>query len=156
MPVYFDPRESPNMAQIRASCKQQAATGLDLVVVDYLQRCTVDQKVDRWLAVGDLAKGLKSLARYLKVPVLAACQLNADAEEKRPTMAMLGQAQSIISAEADLVGLLHPQDMANWKTQAFPLVDLYVDKHRAGACMAIQLSFEKRSTKFVSVARGPS
>lgn len=155
LPVFFDQRESPNLAQIRASCN--AHHGVDLVVVDYLQRMSVDGNMVKaaglWAAVGENVRGLKSLARNLKVPVLLACQLTGDAEEKRPTLSMLQQAQSVISAEADLVGFLHPQDLENWRTQEFPMVDLFVDKHRAGACMAIRLSFERKVCRFVSVAK---
>lgn len=159
LPVFFDQRESPNLAQVRASCRQQMAQGLDLVVVDYIQRMTLDPTMVKqggiWAAVGENVKGLKSLARNLRVPVLAACQLTSEAEEKRPTLAMLQQAQSVISAEADLISFLHPQDLSKWKTQPFPMVDLFVDKHRSGACMAIALSFERSCTRFVSVAREP-
>jgi replicative DNA helicase len=156
LPVWFDQRESPGLVEIRSSVRQQrASVGVDLVVVDYLQRCTVDPKQDRWLAVGDLAKGLKSLARALQVPVIAACQLNADAEERAPTLAMLGQAQSVISAEADLVAMLHPADMAAWKAQSFPQIDFLVVKHRRGATMNIGLGFERACTRFVSMAKGP-
>lgn len=156
LPVWFDQRESPDLAQLRASVRQQrASVGVDLVVVDYLQRMTVDQKQDRWLAVGDNARGLKSLARAMKIPILAACQLGAEAEEKRPTSAQLGQAQSIIGAEADVIVFLHPEDLKQWKTQPFPVINLLVDKNRHGPCMSIQVSFEKAVCRFVSMARGP-
>lgn len=156
LPIWFDPRESPDIGQIRSSTRQQrASVGVDLVVVDYLQRMTVDPRTDRWLAIGDAVKGLKSLARQLQVPVIAACQLNAEAEEKRPTLAMLGQSQSIISAESDVIGFLHPADVSAWRTQPYPQIDLLIDKHRNGACMPIPLSFERTSTRFVSLAKGP-
>lgn len=156
LPVTFDQHESPTLAHIKASCRQQP---VDLVVVDYLQRMTMDPAVVKasgpWMGVGENVKGLKSLARNLRVPVLAACQLTAEAEDKRPSIAMLQQAQSIISAEADLISFLHPEDLEHWKTQPYPFVNLLVDKHRGGACMSIRLSFEKAATRFVSAARGP-
>lgn len=156
LPLWFDPRESPDLSAVRASVRQQrASAGVDLVVVDYLQRMAFDPKQDRWLAVGDAAKGLKSLARQLQVPVIAACQLTGEAEEKRPTLAMLGQAQSIISAEADVIGFLSPADLGAWRTQPYPQIDLIVDKHRNGPCMPIPLSFERSTTRFVSLATGP-
>lgn len=156
LPITFDQRESPSLAEAKASTHRQYQRGpLGLVVVDYLQRMTVDPKLDRWLAVGDLAKGLKSLARKMRVAVLAACQLNAEAEDKRPTLAMLGQAQSIISAEADVIALMHPDDIANWKTQDFPIVNMLIDKNRSGPTMAIPLLWEKACARFVSVAKRP-
>jgi replicative DNA helicase len=156
LPLYFDGREGPTLAQIRASARiHQSRTGLDLVIVDYLQRVSVDPKQERWLAIGDVARGLKNLAMSLKVPVIAASQLDATAEEKRPTMANLQQAQSIISAEADIIAFLHPEEPDKWKEQPFPVINLLVDKHRAGATLAIPLSFEKATTRFVNLARVP-
>lgn len=160
LPITFDPRESPTIAEIRTSARQQHSRApLGLVIVDFLQRCTVDAKLMRdgnnWLGVGEIAKGLKSLAMSLNVAVLAACQLNADAEERRPTMAMLGQAQGIISTEADAIVLLHPEDLARWKMQRFPVVNFFVDKNRHGPCLALQYSFEKECSRFVPVQVTP-
>lgn len=158
LPVWFDQRESPNLAQVRASSRQQhGENGIGLIVVDYLQRMTLDPTVVKagglWAGVGDIAKGLKTLALALRVPIVAACQLTSDAEEKRPTLAMLAQAQSVISAEADAVVLLHPVDLTNWKAQRFPEVHFLVDKNRTGPCQDIRVSFEKECSRFVSLAR---
>jgi replicative DNA helicase len=160
LPIAFDPRESPTIAEIRTAARQHhGREGLGLVVVDFLQRATVDAKLMRdgnnWLGVGDIAKGLKSLAMGLNVAVLAACQLNADAEERRPTLANLGQSQGIISTESDAIVLLHPEDLPRWKTQPFPIVNFFVDKNRHGPCLALQFSFEKACSRFVPVRTTP-
>ena len=153
LPIWFDPRESPTVTQIRATAKQHAAAhGLDLVVVDYIQRCALPPKQERWEAVGDIAKGLKTLARALDVPVLAACQLTADAEEKRPTMADLAQARQVIAAEADVIAFLHPEQPDQWRTQDFPQMNFFMDKQRDGQMGKIALSFEKAKLRFVQVA----
>lgn len=159
LPVWFDQRESPNLSQVRASSRQHhGESGVDLIIVDYLQRMTLDLNVVKagglWAGVGDIAKGLKTLALALRVPIVAACQLTSDAEEKRPTLAMLAQAQSVISAEADAIVLLHPVDLVNWKAQRFPEVHFFVDKNRTGPCQDIRVSFEKECSRFVSLARG--
>lgn len=148
LPIKFDSRETPTIEQIRATARQEHARGLDLVVVDYLQRLTVDAKVDRWLAIGMAAQGLKSLSRALRIPVIAACQLTANSEEDRPTMAHLAQARQIIAAEADLIAFLHPMDLEGWKTQDFPAMHLYVDKQRKGPTAEILLSFDKARSWF--------
>ena len=151
LPIRFDRRESPTLGQIRASCRQeQSAGGLDLVIVDYLQRCSMNPKLEPWLAVGEVAKGLKSLARALNVPVVAACQLSAEAEEKRPTLAHLAQSRQIIGAEADVVAFLHPERPDDWRSEDCPRISLIVDKHRHGATASIPLYFEKKSTRFIS------
>lgn len=157
LPIAFDGREAPTLAQMRASARhEKSSRGLDLVIVDYLQRATLDphtvKSSGQWAAVGEIAKGLKSMSRSLGVPVIAASQLDAHAEEKRPTLANLQQAQSVISAEADAIMFLHPDEPEKWKEREFPLMWLLVDKHRQGALKAIQLSFEKRTTTFKAMA----
>jgi replicative DNA helicase len=153
--VWFDQRESPTVAQIRALAKQhQASRGCDLIVVDYLQRCSLPPGGDQWVAVGDIAKNLKSLAQALNVPVIAACQLNADAEEKRPTPANLAQARGVISAEADVIAFLHPNEPAEWKKQDRPTITFIIDKNRDGATADVPLSYEKAHSRFASLAEG--
>lgn len=153
LPLWFDSRESPTLTQIRAHCrKYHATTGLDFVVIDYLQRIPVDPKVDRHIAIGDIAQSLKNLSRQLKIPVIAACQLNRDAEEKRPTMADLAESGRI-EREADTVSFLHPEDLQGWTTQDFPQLHLFLDKHRAGPCDKLTLSFEKKYARFVQMPR---
>lgn len=155
LPIWFDGREAPTVSEIRAAARRQkAAHGVDLVVVDYLQRLTVDGKVDRWLAVGDSVRALKSLARQLGVPVIAACQLNSDGEDRRPTMANLAQSAGIISAEADVIGFLHPHDLNEWRdgSNPRPSVDLHVDKHRGGPLATVPLIFDRAITRFFGVS----
>lgn len=157
LPFWFDGRESPTVADVRVAARRhKAANGLDLVVVDYLQRLTVDGKVDRWLAVGDSVRALKSLARALSVPVLAACQLNSDGEDRRPTMANLAQSAGIISAEADLIAFLHPKDLNEWRdgTVPRPSVNLHVDKHRGGPVAEVPLIFDRSVTRFYGIGEG--
>jgi replicative DNA helicase len=87
LPIHFDRRPSPTVAQIRAASRQFAQRfDLGLIVVDYLQRCSLPEggEEQRWAAVGDIAKNLKTLAQSLDVPVFAACQLRMDAALRRP------------------------------------------------------------------------
>jgi replicative DNA helicase len=89
-PVEFDRHETPTLQHIKTHAARMARTdGLDLVVIDYFQRCAVSTKSDRWQALGELARGIKSLAQSMCVPVLLPAQLNRNAEDKRPTLADL-------------------------------------------------------------------
>lgn len=150
--LWFDGREQPTLAQIRAaSARHKAKYGLDFVMVDYLQRIPVDPKLENWLGVGENAKGLKTLARQLHIPVIAACQLGRGADESEPTFKDLAQSGTI-EREADIVLMMHPETPM---TQPYPQVALIVAKHRAGATMRIPMSFQKEHTKFLNLARGP-
>jgi replicative DNA helicase len=152
--IWLDKTEAPSLAHVRSTARKlKAREGLDLVIVDYLQRMAVDTKLDRWLAVGENARGLKGLAMACKCAVWAPCQLNAEAEGQRPGLHNLGQAQSIIGAESDLIAFLHPEDLERWKTQPFPAVSLHADKNRSGPSFTVDLSFEKSHSRFVEVVK---
>lgn len=152
--IWLDKTEAPSLAHVRSTAKKiKAREGLDLIVVDYLQRMTVDTKLDRWLAVGENARALKGLAMATQCAVWAPCQLNAEAENQKPGLHNLGQAQSIIGAEADLVAFLHPEDLERWKTQPFPAVGFHADKNRSGPSFTVDLSFEKSHSRFVEVVK---
>jgi replicative DNA helicase len=150
LPLWFDKRESPTLTQIRAvSRKFKATVGLKFIVIDYLQRIPVDGKVDRHVAVGDIAQSLKSLALALSIPVIVACQLNRDAEEKRPNMADLAESGRI-ERECDLIAALHPAKPEEWYEQGKdPEVELIVLKNREGATDTLKLTFERKLTRFV-------
>ena len=160
LPLWFDPRESPTVSELRtAATRHRAQHGLDLVVVDHLQRLSRDRKAiggddPDWLAVGENVKSLKSIAMRLKVPVLVACQLNAGAEDKRPSITNLARAGTIIGQEADVIAFLHPKDMAEWRDGSVPrpTVDLIVEKHRGGALSTLSLIFDRAVTRFYGIA----
>lgn len=154
--IHFDQREQPTIAQIRALAKQhQASRGLDLLIVDYMQRCGKPKDRDDWQNVGDVATGLKSLAQALDIPVIAACQLGTKAEEKRPTQDDLAQAKQKISAEADVIAFLHPEQPDKWREHDYPNVLFCLDKQRDGPTGTITLSFERTRNRFVQMANVP-
>jgi replicative DNA helicase len=152
LPVTFDRRESPTVAEIRASAmRHQKSSKLDLVVVDYLQRVSYDDQIKEHIGVGRAAKALKSLARALEVPVICASQLTRATEHKPPTLSDLALSGKIEN-EADIVLALHPDQ--DFKSKQFPNVQAYMLKHRTGACHTLSLSFEKKYARFIEVHRG--
>jgi replicative DNA helicase len=68
-------------------------------------------------------------------------------------MANLGQSAGIISAEADVIAFLHPEDMLKWREQPYPIVNLHLDKNRSGPTGAVGLSFDRPTLKFLNLAR---
>lgn len=152
LPITFDRRESPSLAQIRAAAKRERVRyKLDFVVVDYLQRIEVDPKLDNWIAIGETAKGLKSLSRMLNIPVIVACQLNRSSEGREPGLADLAESGKI-EREADVVLMLHPDPETKGADLDYPVVHAIVAKHRQGACRRFKLSFEKRYARLLQMA----
>ena len=99
---------------MRAKCRRlKAEHGLGLVVVDYLQLMRSHRNMEnRVQEISEIARGLKSLARELKVPVIALSQLSRAVEkreDKRPMLSDLRESGSI-EAEADMVMMLYRPD----------------------------------------------
>lgn len=108
---------------------------LGLIVVDYLQLLTVGRRVDsRESEVAEISRTLKALARELRVPVVAAAQLNRGVEaraDKRPLMSDLRESGAV-EQDADIVILLYREDYYDAKSPRKRELDLIVAKHRAG------------------------
>lgn len=87
-------------------------TAIGLVAVDYLQKIKVplsDRKKGRYEQVGDIAAGLKQLARETTMPLVALAQLRRaekGKESSEPTMDNLRESGDI-EQEADNIALIH-------------------------------------------------
>lgn len=150
--ITFDARESPTVAQLRASARRQRETrGLDVLFVDYLQRVAFDERLDERIGVGRVTRALKSLALALKIPVVCAAQLNRTAEHKEPSLAELAESGTI-EREADIVVALHPDPESKGKGADDLTTHMLVLKHREGACGRRRLVFEKKLARFVDEA----
>ncbi len=108
MPIFIDDSTDSTVMDIRGKCRRLMAEQKDLglVVVDYLQLMRSHKKADnRNQEITEIARGLKSLARELKRPVIALSQLSRAVEsrnDKRPMLSDLRESGSI-EAEADVV-----------------------------------------------------
>ena len=106
-PLFIDDSPDCSALEMRAKCRRlMAEHGLGLVIVDYLQLMRGNRRTDnRTQEISEIARSLKSLARELKVPVIALSQLSRAVEQrpdKHPMLSDLRESGSI-EAEADLV-----------------------------------------------------
>lgn len=110
-PMFIDDSPDCSALEMRAKCRRlMAEHGLGLVIVDYLQLMRGHKKTDnRTQEIAEIARALKSLARELKVPVIALSQLSRAVEQrpdKRPMLSDLRESGSI-EAEADVVVFIY-------------------------------------------------
>jgi replicative DNA helicase len=151
LPILWDHTPTLTVAAIRAKCRAAAADGaLGLVVVDYFQRIAVEGKADRWVQLGNVARGLKSLARELACPLLVPAQLNREAEGRRPSLADLRECGDV-EQEGDVVVLLH-RDRDDGS--AVVPTEAIVGKNRQGPTGDVVVGFKRDEFKFVGVAGG--
>src|SRR5919112_3650912 len=108
-PLYVDDSSDLSVLDVRAKARrlaQQHADGLGLILIDYLQLMRAGGNTDnRVEQIGQISRGLKTLARELEVPVIALSQLNRGVEqrtEKHPVLSDLRESGSI-EQDADLV-----------------------------------------------------
>lgn len=109
--LFIDDSNDMSHLEMRAKCRRlRAEHGLDLVIVDYLQLMRGSGRTDnRNEEITQISRGLKSLARELKVPVIALSQLSRAVEkreDKRPMLSDLRESGAI-EAEADIVSFIY-------------------------------------------------
>jgi replicative DNA helicase len=95
--------------EIGRAARRLKRRGLKLLVVDYLQRIHPgDSRSKRYEQIGEIARGLKSIAKELQIPVLCLCMAGRGAEaSRRITMADMREGGDI-EAEADVIMALTP------------------------------------------------
>jgi replicative DNA helicase len=159
-PVYIDDTPNISTMELRTKARRlQAESGLDLVIVDYLQlmHSSISTKdANRVQEVGEISRGLKALARELQVPVIALSQLSRQPEMRttpEPRLSDLRESGSL-EQDSDLVMFLYREKERTAEDQEAEgeVVNLKLAKHRNGPTGETKLWFKKRQTRFVSYA----
>jgi replicative DNA helicase len=158
-PLYIDDTPGLGPIEIRARCRRlKREHGLGLVIVDYLQLMqTPGEAESRAVAISDISRSLKALARELDVPVIALSQLNRGLEQrsdKRPMMSDLRESGAI-EQDADVIMFIYRDEVYhpdNPEVQG--LAELIVAKQRNGPTGTVRLTFLGEYTRFENYA-GP-
>jgi replicative DNA helicase len=146
-----------NIVDIRAKARRMrtSRSGLDLIIVDYLQLMTSPNQRrpdNRQQEVAEISRSLKLLAKELGIPVVALSQLNRNPEsraDKRPQLSDLRESGAI-EQDSDLVMFIHRDDNdPEHKRES----ELIIAKHRNGPTGSIKLHFEPSLTQFRNAAR---
>ncbi|MFI5084556.1 MAG: replicative DNA helicase [Actinomycetales bacterium] len=155
-PLFID--DSPNMSlmEIRAKCRRlKQQHDLKLVVLDYLQLMSSGKKVEsRQQEVSEFSRALKLLAKELQVPVVALSQLNRGSEQrtdKKPMVSDLRESGSI-EQDADMVILLHREDIYDKESSRAGEADVIVAKHRNGPTKTMVVAFQGHYSRFSNMA----
>ena len=99
--------------------------------------------------VAEISKGLKQLARELKVPIVTLAQLRRDAEGREPEMADLGDSSQIEKDADTLLFIYHPKVKEGEAEKSL----LLVKKNRDGAKGAVRVVFRREYVKFYEEER---
>ncbi len=155
-PVFIDDSPNMTMMEIRAKARRlKQRHDLRLVVIDYMQLMTSGKKVEsRQLEVSEFSRQIKLLAKELEVPIIALSQLNRGPEQrsdKRPMLSDLRESGSL-EQDADMVILLHREDLYERESARPGEADLIVAKHRNGPTRDITVAFQGHYSRFVDMA----
>ena len=150
--IFLDDTPALTPFQLRTKCRRlHLEHHIDLILVDYIQLMSGDTRTEnRVQEVSYISRNLKTLARELNVPVLAAAQLSRAVEQrsdKRPMLSDLRESGSL-EQDADVVMFLHKKEDDMAETDRSQLVELMVTKHRNGPTKNIELIFLKDLAQF--------
>ena len=158
-PLYIDDSPNLTLVEIRAKARRLAGQlGLGLIVIDYLQLLSSGKKVEsRQQEVSEFSRSLKLLAKELNIPVIAIAQLNRGSEQKadkRPELFHLRESGSL-EQDADVVLLLHREDMSQKDSTRIGEADIILAKQRNGPTGDVPVLFQGQFSKFVNLQKQP-
>ncbi|MFK2823452.1 replicative DNA helicase [Arcobacter sp. YIC-80] len=173
--LFVDDGGSININQLRARVRKLAQNednNISLVVIDYLQLMQGTGNKDRHQEVSDISRGLKMLAREMKIPIVALSQLNRGLEnrpDKRPMLSDLRESGAI-EQDADIIMFVYRDDVykqrdearkekeakdkgeeykSNFVDKPVEEAEIIIGKQRNGPIGTVKLDFHKALTKFV-------
>lgn len=155
-PLFIDDSPNMTMMEIRAKARRlKQRFDLKLIVLDYMQLMSSGRKVEsRQVEVSEFSRSLKLLAKELEIPVVAISQLNRGPEQrqdKRPMLSDLRESGSL-EQDADMVILLHREDVYDRESPRAGEADFILAKHRNGPITTVVTAFQGHYSRFVDMA----
>jgi replicative DNA helicase len=156
--IYIDDQPGLSLLDFKTKSRMLRKQGkLDLVIIDYMQLMEGPKSESRQVEISRISRGLKELAKELKIPVIALSQLSRKTEEgddNRPKLSHLRESGAI-EQDADMVWFVHRPSYYRKKDDTETQADesyseLIVAKHRNGPLDDIKLSFVPHSASFVN------
>jgi len=153
-PLFIDDTAGTHLMDIHAKLRRlKSEHGLALVVIDYLQLMSGRGRYEnRNQEISTISRGLKLLAKELKVPMLVLSQLNRAPETRpgdhRPQLSDLRESGSI-EQDADLVAFIFREEVYKPEREDLRgMAELLVAKQRNGPTGKVNLVFLREFTKF--------
>ena len=149
--IFIDDTPGLSILELRAKARRlKLQHDIQLIIVDYLQLMEAKERENRQQEISVISRGLKSLARELKVPVIAVSQLNRSVETReghRPRMSDLRESGSI-EQDADVIILMHREDYYDENHKEKNKVELNLAKQRNGPTGKVTLIFRREILRF--------
>ena len=149
--IFIDDTPGLSILELRAKARRlKLQHDIQLIIVDYLQLMEARRAESRQQEISIISRGLKSLARELKIPVIAVSQLNRSVETReghKPRMSDLRESGSI-EQDADVIILMHREDYYDENHKEKNKVELNIAKQRNGPTGKVTLTFLRDILRF--------
>lgn len=155
--LIIDDTSSISINNLKSKCrKYKLDKNIGLIIIDYLQLMETGGRVEsHQLAIAEISRSLKALARELNVPVVALSQLSRNVEkrdDKRPMLSDLRDSGAI-EQDADVVMFIYRDDYYNKDTEKKNISEINVAKQRNGPVGTVELAWIPELTKFANKER---
>jgi replicative DNA helicase len=157
--MYFDDASDLTVDDIRARARRlhrKIDGGLNLIVIDYLQLITGNNRENRANEISEISRKLKNLAKELNIPIVALSQLNRGLESrpnKRPMMSDLRESGAI-EQDADVIIFIYRDEVYNPDSADKGTAEIIVGKQRNGPIGTVRATFINHLTRFENYAHG--
>jgi len=169
--MFIDDTPGITLAEMRAKARRlrQQEGRLDLIMIDYLQLMSASGGPgkkgfeNRNQEVAAVSRGLKALAKEMKVPVIALSQLSRASEQrggdKKPMLSDLRESGSI-EQDADVVCFIHRDSYYNKDENGDEDPDskgkaeIIIAKQRNGPTGSVHLAYLSDYTRFENLSTG--
>jgi replicative DNA helicase len=167
LPIWIDDTPAISLLELRAKVRRvmaeynrvpapgQPERRVGLIVIDYLQLMRGrDGLHSREQEISEISRGLKQLAKELKVPVIALSQLNRAVEtrqDKRPGLHDLRESGAI-EQDADNIFFIYRHEYYDPKTDRKGIAEIIIAKQRNGPTGKVWLRFRSACTRFENLA----
>jgi replicative DNA helicase len=159
-PIYLDDSASLSVLEIRAKARRMKHRyDIGLLIIDYMQLVKGQKNAEsRQQEISYISQSLKSLARELKIPVIALSQLSRQVEMRgpsaRPKLSDLRESGAI-EQDADMVIFIHrpptkPNEEEEYTPDNLPgsVAEIIIGKQRNGPTGMVSLVFVKDFARF--------
>ena len=157
-PIFIDDSSDTSPIVLKAKCRRlmrERNANLGLIIIDYMQLMRSARPGEsREKEIAEISRSLKSLAKELKVPVIALSQLNRQVEtrpDRRPLLADLRESGAI-EQDADVIAFIYRDEMYHRDSKEPGVAEIIIAKQRNGPTGTAKLTYLSQYTRFENYA----
>ena len=161
VPLFVDEVEELSIEQLAINARvfAQEHKAPFLLIVDYVQLMSSSSNIfgseNRHQEIAKISRGLKLLARELKIPIIALSQLSRAVESrpnKRPLLTDLRESGQL-EEDADLILFIYRDEYYDPQSEKQGIAEVIVGKQRNGPVGTVELQFHSAHVRFNDLAR---